>query len=278
MLLFCVLLGVTVNLPVAQDEYGVVYNNYTKAFGPIHDQGTYTLNVGDAMIKFKRTLQDASVAQVDCISRDGLRLTLSIAAQYQYTPDALIPIVLKNFNSHAFYSSFLANIVTNVVMRQCGLFATEQYYGERGTVFGSMYDALASEINNSTDFAVTLEFFQLLNIMFPGDYQAIVSEKQRLVQTQTTSLNDRTTQLIQANTTLLKNEFRANIKMIDAQNQAAIILNQGNASYGVVLSQWRQRVSTLLAVARHLGLNQTQLLDYLSSEVVRQSTGAVLSV
>ena len=141
-----------------------------------------------------------------------------------------------------------------------------------------MYDALASEINNSTDFAVSLEFFQLLNIMFPGDYQAIVSEKQRLVQTQTTSLNDRTTQLIQANTTLLKNEFRANIMLIDAQNQATIILNQGNASYGVVLSQWRQRVSTLLAVASRLALNQTQLLDYLSSEVVRQSTGAVLSV
>lgn len=277
-LLTVVLLGVSVNQAVAQDEYGVVYHNFTKAFGPTYVQGTYALDVGEKLFKFKRTLQDVKVSQVDCISKDGLKLTLHVAAQYQYIPDALIPIVLKSFDTDANYNSFLGNIVTNIVLRQCGLFTTQQYYTARGLVFGSMYDALVNEINNSTDFAATIEFFQLLNIAFPDDYQSVITEKQHLVQTETTTLNIRTTQLIDANTTLLQNRIQANVILINAANQVAIITNQANASYGVVLSQWRQRLSTLRAIVDNLKLNHTQLLDYLSSELVRQSTGAVLGL
>ena len=276
--LACTLMGVSVAQPVAQDEVAISYNNFTKNFGTIYYQGAYTLDVGDRFIKFKRTLQDVSVSQVQCISYDNIMLTLTISAQYQYVPELLIPTVLSQFGSDAHYKAFLNNIVTNVILRQCGLFTTANYYENRGQIYNSMYDALISEFNNSTDMAVTIEFFQLINIAFPSDYQGIVQQKQLLIQTEITSLNNRTTQLINANTTLLQNEFSANVQIINAENQVAIIMNQANASYATVLNQWRQRMLTYLAIVNNLQLNQSQFLDYLSAEVVRQSTGSVISV
>ena len=274
----CVLLGLTVNIPVAQDESAVVYNNYTKQFGQTLEQGAYTLVVGDTLYKFKRTLQDVGVHAVDCVTADRLQVSLTVSAQFQYKPEALVPIVLMQFKSDALYQQFVDNFFRNVILGACGTFTTIQYYEERGTVFQAMYDALTRATNADPDYAVTFVFFQLIDIDFPTNYTTVIQHKQQLIQQETTSLNSRLSQLIVANTSLFQNEYEARITLVNASERVSVIENQAAASYAVVLNQWQRRALTLLSVVNSLGLNATQALDFLTSEVIRQSNTAVLAV
>lgn len=276
-ILMCVLLGLTVNQPVAQDEIGIAYNNYTKDLGAPKTQGVYTLSVGERFILFKRTLQDVGRTSIACLTADGLRVHLTVSAQFQYTPEGLVPTVLLLFGSDGAYQDFVDNVFENVILRVCGAYVTQQYYEERGAVYGAMYNAVLSEFN-TTAYAVTFAFFQLVNIAFPSEYQAVITRKQVLQQTRVTAINARTTQLIDAETGLLQKNFSAHVALNNASRAAAVIANQGAASAEVVATLWRRRAETLAGLVRELALNTTQLLAYLDGELVRQSQGAVLAV
>jgi regulator of protease activity HflC (stomatin/prohibitin superfamily) len=277
-LLTIVLISVTVNKRVEQDEFAVVYNNYNRQFGNIYEQGVYTLNVGDTFLKFKRTLKDVDIDEIFCITKDKIVIQLTISAQYQYNRNDLIPIVLMNFDNGDIYEKFLDNMVSNIILRQCGFYDAESYYIDRGTIYNNMYDALLNEINNNNSIGATIEFFQLKNIDFPKSFADAITTKQLVIQNKVTTMNDRTTQLILANTTLLQNQRQAEITIINANNQANININQAETSYNIILGQWIQRNNTYFTIMKNLNLNQSQLLDYLKSEAIRNSDSPIISI
>ncbi len=283
-LLTIVLLAVTVNKRVEQDEFGVIYNDFTKQFGKIYDQGVYAYGVGDKFIKFKRTLKDVDIDQINCITKDKIVIGLTISAQYQYNRDDLIPVVLQNFNNGDGYESFLSNIVRNIILRQCGLYDAESYYTDRGNIYNNMYDSLLNEINNNTNIGsnynlgATIEFFQLKNIDFPDTFAQAITSKQLVMQNKITKLNDRTTQLILANTTLLQNQRQADIILINSNTQANINMNQAQTSYDVIVNQWNLRSNTYKSIIDNLKLNQSQFIEYLKSEAIRNSIAPVISI
>jgi len=276
-LLTIVLISVTVNKRVEQDEFGVIYNQYSRNFGAIREQGVYTVNVGDDFIKFKRTLKDVDIDQINCITKDKIVISLTISAQYQYNQNDLIPIVLQQFDNAVTFELFLDNIVSNIILRQCGLYNAENYYTDRGNIYNNMYDALLFEINNNT-FGSTIEFFQLKNIDFPDSFALAITTKQLTIQNKITTLNDRATQLINANTTLMQSQRYADVAIINATTKSNININQADISYNITLNQWIQRANTLNTIKTNLALNNTQLLDYLKSEIIRISDAPVLSV
>jgi hypothetical protein len=278
-LLAIVLLSVSVNYKVQQDEFAVAYNNYSKQFGKIYEQGIYAINVGDQLIKFKRTLQDIDISQIDCITQDKIEIRLSISAQYQLNKNDLIPFILLKFNGNDNYNAFISNIVSNVILRQCGLDIAENYYTDRSIIYNKMYDALINEINFSNQsYGSTIEFFQLNNIEFPTTFQNAISSKQVLMQQQITELNNRQSKLIQANTTLFQNQRIGNVMIINATNQANIIINQANITYEIIQNEWKQRAMSYKSIMDNLKLNQSQLLDYLRADVIRGAESPVISV
>jgi regulator of protease activity HflC (stomatin/prohibitin superfamily) len=272
-----VLVSLTALKKVEQKEYGIVYNNYTMQFGKVYDQGTYTLNVGDIMFKKDRTLIDVGINNLNCISKDKITVTLTLSAQYQFNRQDLIDIIFRQFDEE--YDTFLSSIVSNIILRVCGFYNAEEFYLKRGIVDINIFNALINEINNSTQsLGAIIVNFQLQNIRFPQSYEDAITQKQLVTQNMITSQNNRTTQLILANTTLLQNQRQVQIIIINANNQARINENQAQNSYSVILNQWTQRANVYALTILNLKLNHTQFLKYLEAEVVRESDSPIISI
>jgi regulator of protease activity HflC (stomatin/prohibitin superfamily) len=272
-----VLVSLTAFKKVEQKEYGIVYNNFTKQFGRVYEQGTYTLNVGDVLFKKDRTLIDVGLNTLNCISKDKITITLTLSAQYQLNKQDLIDVVLKQFDEK--YDTFLSSIVSNIILRVCGFYNAEEFYLTRGVIDINMFNALINEINNSTrSLGSTIVNFQLQNIRFPQSYEDAITQKQLVIQNMITSQNNRTTQLILANTSLLQNQRQAQILIINANNQAQILINQAQTSYDIIVDQWTQRSAVYASIMTNLKLNQSQFLEYLKAEAIRDSESPVISV
>jgi regulator of protease activity HflC (stomatin/prohibitin superfamily) len=272
-----ILVSLTALKKVEQKEYGIVFNNYTYEFGRIYEQGTYTLNVGDVLLKKERTLIPIGTNSLNCISKDKITVTLTLSAQYQFNKQDLIDIIFKQFDEQ--YDTFLSSIVANIILRICGLYNAEDFYLKRGIVDTHMLNSLKNEINNNTQsLGATIVNFQLQNIRFPQAYEDAITQKQLVTQNKVTSENNRITQLILANTTLLQNQRQAQILIINANNQAQININQAQTSYDIIVNQWIQRADVYATIMANLKLNQSQFLEYLKAEAIRDSDSPVISV
>jgi len=278
LMLMIVLLSLTVLQKVKQNQYGIPYNTFSNQFSTPVEQGTYTLNVGDTFILKDRTLIDVNaIDKLVCVSKDLIKIQLFISAQYQLNKNELIPIILTQFNDQ--YDTFLTSIVSNIILRICGLYNAEDFYLQRSAIDTHMFNALINEINNSTmSFGSVIENFQLQNITFPQDYDNVITEKQLVAQNIITSQNNRTTQLIIANTSLLQNQRQAQIKITNANNQAQINIKQAQKSYDTILDNWNRRASVYAAIMLKLDLNQSQFIDYMKAETIRGSISQILSI
>lgn len=88
----------------------------------------YTLQVGDTFIKFKRILQFLPLDNMICLSSDRIVLNLSLAVQYSYTKDDIMPVVLRQFGGEDEYLSYVVDTVKGSIVSTCGNFTAEDYY------------------------------------------------------------------------------------------------------------------------------------------------------
>lgn len=272
------LIGVSVNKKIENNEYGIEFHkSTTMEFGKIHEQGIYSIPPGSEMLIFVRTLQDVDSGIIDCFSSDKIVIKLTIAVQYQLVKEQIIPIILKKFDGNDNFKNILKFIVQNIIINRCGQFTAENYYDQRAIIDKDMYDSLVAEVNNNT-LGATIEFFQLINIQFPDKFSQAISEKQITIQKEITTLNERTSLIIQANTSLLQAKRQAEIILINAQNTVNINLRQANTTKLVVENQWVQRGLAFNSIKTSLNLTQEQFIQYLKSEIIRTRTNAIISI
>ncbi len=263
------LLAMYINYPVKQTEYAVGYDTYNMKFTKIYEQGRYPIAVGEQMIVIKRTLQDFN-KDITCMTQDKILIDLSVGLQYQYQRDFLITKVLKEFGSAGAFESFLFDRITSSIINTCLLFGSEDYYVERSVIDRHMYLNLLTDINNKT-LGANIEFFQLINIKFPSQISSAITQKQNIDQEALTAENDRSTLLTQAQTSLLETNRQANILVINANNQANITLNQARVNSQVQRVLWNNRAYAYSHVKETLGLNSTELIEYIQTDLISKS-------
>ncbi len=265
-----VLLSLTVNQKVAQDEYAVTYNKYTQTFGDkIYDQGSYTVKVGDDFIKFKRTLQNLIVGDIFCMSRDKIILELEVAIQYELNAHSIVPFILKQFSNYDAYIYFLQKIAKSTISNVCANFDAEQYYNLRTQIDTAMFNQLKIDIN--TTVGSTIEFFQLVDIIFPIQYASIIVAKQNIQQNINTARNQRDSSITAANTTLFQAQLSADVIIANSNYTAQVTINNAYAFQNITLTKWDQRTFGFNYTKNRLDLNQSEFIDYLKSELLRSS-------
>jgi len=256
---------------VEQDEYAVVLNSYTMQFrSAVYSQGFYFLVPGDRFIRFKRTLQNAELGDMDCLTKDEVLVDLHVATQFQYTKDDLVPFVLKKFGTDRNYKHFLAGIMRSVILNTCLEFTALEYYEKRAMVDAEMFGNLIRTVN-SNRLGCTIEYFQLVDIDYPKDYMKVLHEKQNVKQNLITAENHRTSEVISATTTKMEAQRTANINMINAYNVYNMTLFDANVQKDAIMSMWRNRGLAYKNVIKDLELSVPQFIEYLQSDVVRTS-------
>ena len=272
------LLGVSVNKKVENNQYGIVYHKTTTmSFGPVLDQGIHAIPPGSEILIFVRTLQDVDTGEIQCYSSDRLVMTLTVSVQYQLVKEEIISTILKKYNGNDNFRTILKNIVESVIISQCGQYTAEDFYVQRAQVDTDMKDSLLVAVNNKS-LGATIEFFQLLNIQFPVEFSTAITEKQIAIQNATTTLNQRTSLLISANTTYLEALRIANVTMQNAENTADVTLRQANATSNVIFNQWYQRGLAYSSIKNSLNLDQTGFINYLKNEAIRLASAPIISI
>ena len=267
------LLALYVNYPVKQTDYAVGYDTYNMRFTQIYDQGKYTIGVGEEMIKIRRTLQDWNRI-LTCMTKDKILIDLDVGIQYLYLRNALIPDILKQFGDLGTYDNFLSDRITSSIMNSCLKYESEEYYMERSVIDNYIYHNLIADVNDK-NIGTSIEFFQLINIKFPADISSAIAQKQNIEQEALTALNDRATLLTEERTKYYEAQRKANILLINANNQANITLNQAQTNSLAQQVLWINRAHAYEHVSNTLGLNSTMLIDYIQTDMISKSSNLI---
>lgn len=272
------LLGVSVNKVVENNEYGVVYyGKTTMEFGNIYEQGIYSISPGASMMIFHRTLQDVDTGTIGCFSSDRIQITLTVAAQYQLVKNDIIPAILQTYGGNDEFVKILSFVIKNLIIERCGQYSAEDFYNFRAEIDQDMYQTVLVDVNNNT-IGATIEFFQLINIGFPTEFSHAITGKQIVIQEAVTKLNQRSSLLTAANTTLLQAQRTANITLLNAYNTAEINLRTANTTRDIIFTQWLKRAESYLSIMTTLGLNETGFIEYLRNDVLRFVNSPIINI
>jgi regulator of protease activity HflC (stomatin/prohibitin superfamily) len=210
------------------------------------------------------------------LSRDKVLLEIDFAMQYQYSPSVLKTVILKQFGSGKQYNKFIYKRALSSIMDTCLKHDAEEYYTSRGLIGIQMYDELVLNINNQS-VGTIVEFFQLINIDFPDSFSDVITSKQNIQQQALTSLNDRQSILTNAQTALYEAQRTASITLINANNTAMININKAKTQSDAQIELWNQRTYGYAHAMNILGLNATDMIDYIESENIKKSSILVTS-
>ncbi len=232
---------------------------------------------GDSLIKFYRTMQNIELGELECLTRDEVLLQIHVAIQFQYVRTALIPIILKKFNGDSKYKTFLGAAMKSSILNSCLQFTALEYYEKRAAVDSAMFNNLMTTINEKT-MGSTVEYFQLVDIIYPDAYIDILHQKQNVAQNLITAQNNRNTAIINANTDQLAAERTAGINIINAMNTHNITIFNAYAQKRAILSQWDNRANAYKNIVDDLNLTPDQLVRYIKLDVVRTTQKLLSSV
>jgi regulator of protease activity HflC (stomatin/prohibitin superfamily) len=276
---FFVYLGNGVNKRVAQNEYAVVKNKYsTRLNGPM-EQGVYNnLTIGDEMFKYTATMQfldfdatDSVNGYVNCITMDGLSVSLEVVIQYQYKRNEIIPVIWYFFGDEESYTDFLTKTIYGIIYEDCAFFNANDYYSKRNLIEDKLYENVIGQFNKNNS-GINVFNVQLKNIIFPDAFVDIISAKQHLVQEIQTQTNNRTSLLINANTTYIQAKQQAEIVSINAYNEANLIEKNSNVTGDNIIYKFQKLGDYFLNVKVNFNFGPGELIDYIYSTYAKSGT------
>lgn len=268
--------GYGLNKKVYQNEYAIVENSFSmKLRGPL-DQGTYNdLTIGDKMTKYRSTIQFIEYGPpnkyVSCITHDGLVINLEVNIQLQYDKNEIIPVVLYQFNDEELYMDFVTKTIYGLLYEDCAKFYANDYYSIRNVIEDTMYKSITDQYNNRTS-GVTIYNVQLKNIEFPSPFTDVIASKQHLVQEIQTQYNNRTTQIIEANSTLIQAMQQAQIISIQAHNHANLTLVNANVTANNVQVKYETLTDNFINIMTKFNFTPQELAKYIYTRYAQSGT------
>jgi hypothetical protein len=224
----------------------------------------------------------------------GTRVQIRMIAMRQtmatyVSQDALIPVVLVDFFSEEYFLPLFRSVIARATYLTCSNVTAEDYYMRRQMaeldLFARARESLQDTFNETITALlpakpqpVSLTQLQITNIEFPTAFNDVNSAKLQATVQQTASLNNRATQLTNANTQLIVTQQQANIVRINGNQQATVITATANATQLSVVDSWRQQALEAQAVRIQLLPTATdeQFVAYWRSELERVTPKTIL--
>lgn len=278
LIIMITLLALSVDREVSQSEYVVQYYENTKEFGPILEQGKYNVRVDTTFIYFPRTVYGLDMDSITCTSLDRIQIDLTVDVQVRLKREALIPIILKQYQSLGNYENWLKSYVKSLLISSCTSFSVNDFYLSRSQVYSSMFQTLETGINReSSIYGSTIEYFQLSNVELPDELGAVIEEKQSALQEAVTAANDRTNEVILATTAFKEAEQQALITMIEASTEANLTKNEAIVQGLIIKDKYENLAPAYESVINNLNLNIDQFIEYLSAELYNKVKSSVIN-
>jgi regulator of protease activity HflC (stomatin/prohibitin superfamily) len=208
------------------------------------------------------------VGNIYCLSNDKIEIELEVKIQIHLLRESLISLILRQFSNKDRHRKFLEHVAVSTLITSCLNYDVDNFFSDRSSVDRDMFANLQTAINDY-DFGADVEFFQLTHIQLPTNLVEVITEKQNIEQELITATNDRTNELIQAQTDFLEAEQKSLVILIEANNTANVITNQAQAEEEIIKSKWSNAATAYASVANSLSLDEDEFVEYLGAELYR---------
>ena len=130
---------------------------------------------------------------------------------------------------------------------------------------------------NNKQLGTNIEFFQLVDIVYPTEFKKIIIDKQNIQQTELTAKNDRESELIKSLTKFIENEKMTQMNLENANNTANIILNSGIINKKILENKWESKILVFKNLQNSLNIDSTELLDFIESKIYEKTNKVYLN-
>jgi regulator of protease activity HflC (stomatin/prohibitin superfamily) len=235
---------------VEADEIAVrvnTYKNYIE-MDTIYKEGRHSLGVNSDFIKYKRNLQTLSYTKkpLNCLSKDGMVMQLSINTQYQIVEENVTQILVE-YGPEEEWTLFLDSITRDALKDVCAEFFSEQYFQLRAEIELRMRKKLQEFYQESNAYA-TNELVQLRNVGHPTEFVKANQDKQNIEQEKERLIAEREEFLTKEQTKQLSAIEDAKIKLIQAHGRAKSIIDKANTLAPAEHAKWTERSDALLNI------------------------------
>jgi regulator of protease activity HflC (stomatin/prohibitin superfamily) len=256
-------------------EYGLQYTAYSKKLDDAAKVGGLHIGPpGYEFIKFPSTQVTVDLPNDTCVSKDGLRIVVSVSFQYQMPAEWLLPAVVK-YRNFATWAQVVEAAGNSAVHHSCSEFTIAQFQRERGVIQSTMEANLKVKLEGDNDNddrhigvyarAVSL---QLQNVELPAEYSKAVAEKQAAAEDIDLAKNQRNQEVTKADTAYLTAKEVAKIINSTSVNTAEILLTEAFSKAQETTFAFETEANLIVSVQQSLGLTVDGVLGWLSNQLL----------
>jgi regulator of protease activity HflC (stomatin/prohibitin superfamily) len=260
---------------VETTEYGVQYNVHKKQLDDAAKSGGLFFGPpGYEFVKFPSTFVTVDLDDRTCISRDGLRVLVSVTFQYQMAADYVLPVITK-YRDFDKWAGVVEAAGLSAVHHSCSEFNISDFQNKRGQIQTLMESNLKLKLEGDEDndlegvFALAVSL-QLRNVGLPELYNAAVAEKQSAEEDIALAKNQRKQERTKAGTQLLQAQEEAR-KILDTSiNEAEVLLTEARLKAEETTFAFEKEAETIVEVKEALNLTTEGVLAYLANSLLAE--------
>eukprot|EP00792_Barthelona_sp_PAP020_P005164 TRINITY_DN2532_c0_g1_i1.p1 TRINITY_DN2532_c0_g1~~TRINITY_DN2532_c0_g1_i1.p1 ORF type:complete len:318 (+),score=76.76 TRINITY_DN2532_c0_g1_i1:40-954(+) len=198
-------------------------------------------------------------------TKDKIALTISYALYYNLEEKSI---------GTKIYSNFLLDFQTPFDLMIGDIVRDEISLHELSEFYSSARAGISTNITNRltaffSQFDVTVRQFELKRVAIPEDLDEAIDEAQTAQESVNTAVETLAQTKITAETKVIEAETAATIKLVAAEGTSTAIVNSAYAKTIEVNKTTIARVEALKKIKTTLGFNNTQLLQYLKYNALK---------
>jgi len=272
----CILLGVSWDV-IEPTEVGIIFDrNIQKVEGDrVFTSGRRLVGLGRSYIKFPSTYQtlrfgdpntlhyeDPDAGEISCRTRDGLKIQLEVAVQYQLSTkaDDLYRLYLDT-GGDKMWESLYIRIVQKVVRDVASLYDNVEFRMGRDVIAMNIHSELNKAFNEVYAMVPTS---QLINMEIESDLADAITATRVAEQDRYQAANEKQVSLVEAQKRLGVSQKLTEIKIKRAEEQSQAIYAVANATAQIIQNNIDNQIKAYSELKDSLSLSQSsELLSYL---------------
>jgi len=279
-IIICVVIPMSIK-NVDYSEYGIAYSNLTcTAAKSVYPEGKYFIGPSASMFLYNRVVVSMDFTeddQIECLTSDGIQVTLSVTFQYQIIKGELFNI-FNEFGQEVTLRDYIGVTARDSIRDTCATKTAQNFYEERGAIELSMTEALTTDMILANAH-VDIRLLQLKNVELPIELKTAIEEKQRSEQDIDNALNERAGELINAETQLETAKVEAATLLIMAEAEAEALLTEAEEVATAIKTVFMNRGSVYKTLMEEIGMNATAFVnDYLHAVILENSGDPILAM
>jgi len=244
---------------VDMTDIGLLYSHASRRIDRerLYPAGRYYVGVGGEFITYPITLTEMELPLFESRTADGLKIVLQVSVNFKIEKDfKKVLSIYDHFGTN--YSGFISRLAMNIIRDASARFSAFAYSLNRSQVSLEMERDIRDDMS---EIGFSLESVQLLNIQFPSNFSAALSNTLMLQQQVTQAEREKEAEQVSLEGDFSKSNITAKGIISDALSQATSIKQNADAES-----------ESLQATLHSEGISHRRMIDMFADQIKAGTT------